>query len=90
MADGQATLPPTTTNGNAARKASISGASAGLAGGGGSAGVITFFWNWYAVKEWGAPQMDVGTAVALALLLAPVIHYGCAWLPMPSAREHRN
>lgn len=69
-----------------------------VAGGLGSAGVVVFLWNWYVLPE-GAPppSMDIGTATAIALMMAPligvvewVIKYVAGWLPMPPARNRRS
>lgn len=71
-------------------------AAAGTAGSAGSAGVIAYFWNWWAVREWGAPPMDAATATNIAIMLFPVftgisiiVHYIWSFRPMPPVRERR-
>ncbi len=64
-----------------------------LAGGIGFAGVISFGYDW--LLHWinqapPAPEMDMGTATSIALLLVPVVHYCVGWLPMPPARNRRT
>lgn len=73
-----------------------SAVAAGSAGGAGSAGVLVYFWNWWAVREWGAPPMDTATAVNIAIMLAPVftglavlVHYVWSFRKMPPVQERR-
>ncbi len=82
MADTTSTVTQSTTVASGPTK-QMPQASATMVGGVGASGVIAFFWNWYAVKNWGAPAMDVGTAAAVALTFGPLIAYGAAFLPSP-------
>lgn len=66
------------------------GPSGSLAGGVGIATVVAYFWNWYAVANWGAPAMTLETAGAVAIVLTPIVHYVTGWLPMPPARQRRG
>lgn len=68
----------------------LGGSALGAAGGGGAACVISYFWNWIAVRDWGAPPMDISDATALATLIAPVIAWGIGFLPMPRVRNRRT
>ena len=67
----------------------LGGSALGAAGGGGAACVISYFWNWIAVRDWGAPPMDISDATALATLIAPVIAWLIGFLPMPKVRNRR-
>lgn len=82
-------MQPTPSNAGLSRM-NLGGSALGAAGGGGSAWAVSYFWNWIAVRDWGAPPMDISDATALATMLAPVVTWAIGWLPQPRVKNRRS
>lgn len=94
------TLPsaaPPSAGARAPRMVIQASASTGAVGGTGSAVVIAFFWNSVYGPRHSLPQMDLGTAGAVAITLAPLfmgiewlIKWAFSWLPMREVQNRRT
>lgn len=105
MADAAAPTTPSSTPANptsaapprAPRMVIQASQSTGAVGGTGSAVVIAFFWNSVYGPRHSLPQMDLGTAGAIAITLAPlfmglewIVKWAFSWLPMREVQNRRS